>query len=192
MNKLVVTILIILTMFLVACNEHATSDISAATEVVLTGTESAPLNDQMDAVLQSYLSIKELMIADDSTAARKAAMDLVGKVNAVDKTLIPEGELARWEYKQRDLLKYGLGVKEAPSLEAQRQQFELLGNTLYLVLTEIGAGSTEVYRQYCPMAFDNTGAYWLSDKQEIRNPYFGSMMLKCGSVKEILKFKKAI
>jgi Cu(I)/Ag(I) efflux system membrane fusion protein len=30
------------------------------------------------------------------------------------------------------------------------------------------------------MAFDNKGAYWLQDSEEIANPYFGAAMLRCG------------
>jgi Cu(I)/Ag(I) efflux system membrane fusion protein len=36
------------------------------------------------------------------------------------------------------------------------------------------------------MAFNNSGAYWLSDNATIRNPYFGDKMLSCGSVEEKL------
>jgi Cu(I)/Ag(I) efflux system membrane fusion protein len=37
------------------------------------------------------------------------------------------------------------------------------------------------------MAFNDKGAYWLSDKEAIRNPYFGDKMLTCGSVEETLR-----
>ena len=37
------------------------------------------------------------------------------------------------------------------------------------------------------MAFDNTGGYWLSNSKEVRNPYFGNSMLKCGEVKETIQ-----
>ena len=40
--------------------------------------------------------------------------------------------------------------------------------------------STPIYVQRCPMADSNKGADWLSKKKEIKNPYFGSAMLKCG------------
>jgi hypothetical protein len=36
------------------------------------------------------------------------------------------------------------------------------------------------------MAFNDQGAYWISDREEIRNPYFGDKMLTCGVVKEEL------
>jgi len=45
-----------------------------------------------------------------------------------------------------------------------------------------------VYYQFCPMAIDNKGAYWLSEESDIKNPYFGDAMLTCGETKETLKF----
>lgn len=45
----------------------------------------------------------------------------------------------------------------------------------------------ELYVEYCPMAFDNKGAVWVSSTKEVRNPYFGEKMLNCGEVKEIIK-----
>jgi Cu(I)/Ag(I) efflux system membrane fusion protein len=44
--------------------------------------------------------------------------------------------------------------------------------------------SSTVYIQHCPMADSNNGADWLSQEKEIRNPYFGESMLKCGEVKK--------
>ena len=40
-----------------------------------------------------------------------------------------------------------------------------------------------LYLSFCPMAFGNKGGYWLQDSKEIKNPYFGSKMLKCGEIK---------
>ena len=54
-------------------------------------------------------------------------------------------------------------------------------------LVDGNVASGAIYKQYCPMAFGNTGAYWLSDSKEIRNPYFGDKMLKCGRVDAEIK-----
>ena len=43
-----------------------------------------------------------------------------------------------------------------------------------------------LYKDFCPMAGDN-GGFWLSQFEAIKNPYFGAAMLKCGSVKKVLK-----
>ena len=52
-------------------------------------------------------------------------------------------------------------------------------------VAEITSG--EVYKQYCPMAFEGKGGYWLSNSKEVRNPYYGDKMLKCGSVQETIQ-----
>ena len=40
-----------------------------------------------------------------------------------------------------------------------------------------------VYYQYCPMK----KAYWLSKEEKVINPYFGSAMLTCGEVKQVIE-----
>ena len=47
----------------------------------------------------------------------------------------------------------------------------------------------KVYYQYCPMAFNNKGAYWLSNQSVIRNPYFGNEMLECGKVEDSVDYR---
>jgi len=43
-----------------------------------------------------------------------------------------------------------------------------------------------LYVVHCPMADNNKGADWLSDKNEVKNPYYGSMMLGCGDVTDTI------
>ena len=37
------------------------------------------------------------------------------------------------------------------------------------------------------MANNDKGAYWLSTDETIKNPYFGEMMLKCGTVAAVIE-----
>lgn len=41
-----------------------------------------------------------------------------------------------------------------------------------------------LYLDFCPMANNNKGGFWLNIEKEIKNPYFGSSILKCVSVKK--------
>jgi len=45
-------------------------------------------------------------------------------------------------------------------------------------------GGKTVYLEYCPMADDNNGGFWLSYDKKINNPYFGKAMSTCGEVTE--------
>ena len=78
-------------------------------------------------------------------------------------------------------------ISSATDVEIQRAAFSQLTNALYSSIKTFGVNGLEAYYQFCPMAFDNKGAFWISDKKEISNPYFGEQMLRCGETKEILK-----
>lgn len=64
--------------------------------------------------------------------------------------------------------------------------FAEISDLFYDFLDHYKIKNITLFRQYCPMAFDNKGAYWLSNTQEIYNPYFGEEMRFCGEVKEQL------
>ncbi|WP_160114805.1 DUF3347 domain-containing protein [Aquimarina sp. AU474] len=74
-------------------------------------------------------------------------------------------------------------------IKKQRDFFVTLTDEIENLVSKSIIVSGEVYKQFCPMAFEGEGGYWLSDSKEIRNPYFGTKMLKCGNVKEVLKAK---
>ena len=52
---------------------------------------------------------------------------------------------------------------------------------------EVFGINEKVYHQFCPMADNNNGAYWLSKEEKVINPYFGDAMLTCGEVKQVIE-----
>ena len=69
---------------------------------------------------------------------------------------------------------------------SQRKAFATFSENFYQAIKDFGLDGETAYYQYCPMAFGGSGAYWLSNIREIKNPYFGKAMLTCGETKEIL------
>lgn len=70
---------------------------------------------------------------------------------------------------------------EAGDIEAARKAFEPVSNFLIAVVEANGLpDGIELIRAHCPMAFDLDGADWLQKPGDLRNPYFGAMMLECG------------
>jgi hypothetical protein len=51
-------------------------------------------------------------------------------------------------------------------------------------LIKVFGTNKKLYQDYCPMADDGKIAIWISEIKEIKNPYKGSKMLTCGSVKK--------
>lgn len=119
-----------------------------------------------------YLVLKDALVASDEPAAKEAA-------KALQKALkeVKQGKKASDE---------AAALAAAGSIAAQRQAFVGLSNEMTQLVKAAGVSSGELYLEYCPMANNNTGAYWLSNEQEIKNPYFGAMMLKCGKVAETI------
>ncbi len=137
-------------------------------------TVSVKIEYSDEALIKKYLEIKDAHVASDAAKASENAKALVSIISNNDAD----------EYKA--LKEAAKKIAGTGNLEEQRKYFEQLSEAMYTLAKEENAFEATLYQQYCPMAFNNKGAFWLSDKEEIRNPYFGDKMLKCGKVKETL------
>jgi Cu(I)/Ag(I) efflux system membrane fusion protein len=76
-------------------------------------------------------------------------------------------------------------IEDASDIAGARDSFKPLSDAMYATIRQFGTGGRRpIYRFLCSMAFDNTGAHWLQDKQDLENPYWGSMMFRCGEMTE--------
>ena len=85
-----------------------------------------------------------------------------------------------------EMKKLAIELSETKDIEQQRQLFSAFTDLAGPMFEEALSGGT-IYKKFCPMAFNNKGAYWYADVKEIKNPYFGEKMLNCGSVKKTIK-----
>ena len=168
-----------LTVFLVSCandkkkEEPDTVTVESGNDVTSKQAESntasvIEFNDEKKkAVFKSYLQLKDALVSTDAAKAAASASRLMtafANLGVDDATL-----------------KAAQNIVEAKNIEAQRTAFVAVTTSVEALMADALANGT-IYKQYCPMAFNNTGASWLSDSSEIFNPYFGSKMLKCGRV----------
>ncbi len=129
--------------------------------------------DHTEHILKMYLEIKDALVKSDGVAASKAANDLVAMLgDEKDETL--------------QQIKFHAGhIAETNDVEHQRGHLPEFSENVYKLVKK-GNLKEPLYWDFCPMANDGKGAYWLSKDKEIKNPYFGDKMLKCGSVKETI------
>jgi hypothetical protein len=125
-------------------------------------------------IVKAYLSLKDAFVASNFAETQKMATELSDAIS---------GEALQ------SLKADAEQIKQATDIEAQRAIFYPLSAKLFILVKTFGGNTQALHQQYCPMAFDNQGAYWLSDKSEIRNPYFGDQMLGCGMINETLAAK---
>jgi hypothetical protein len=81
-------------------------------------------------------------------------------------------------------------IKGTDKIDHQREHFAKLSVNMYKLIKVLHLNTVEMYYQYCPMAEEGKGAYWLSEQPQIKNPYMGKKMLTCGSTKETISLKK--
>ena len=68
-------------------------------------------------------------------------------------------------------------------IDHQREHLASLSKDVSDLITLFGT-TQKLYQDYCPMYNDGKGAVWISEAKTIKNPYYGSKMLTCGSVKK--------
>jgi len=88
-----------------------------------------------------------------------------------------------WMRSYTNMMHHLEALRETDDIEEVRSEFRFLSDELVQAVRQFGIEGV-VYQQYCPMAFDDEGAYWLSREEQIANPYLPDTMLRCGEVIE--------
>ncbi|HCM76492.1 MAG TPA: efflux transporter periplasmic adaptor subunit [Cytophagales bacterium] len=141
---------------------------------------------QLNELLTPYLKIEEALVASDANSASAQTRAFNTALKDVDMGLVKGDAHVKWMEQLKNLEMATKLILSAKDIEIQRAAFSQLTNTLYSSIKTFGVQGLNAYYQFCPMAFDNKGAFWISDVKEISNPYFGEKMLRCGETKETL------
>lgn len=152
------TLLLFITLSFQACKSDKKSK-----EATMTTT-------QTEAVFNAYLNLSDALIKSDAKQAQKSADALV----------------EAYEQEENEIVLLAVTISEVEDLEEQRNLFYQLSQRMEKFIT-INLETGKVYKQFCPMAFNDTGAYWFSTSEEILNPYYGDAMLHCGTIQKTIE-----
>jgi Cu(I)/Ag(I) efflux system membrane fusion protein len=87
---------------------------------------------------------------------------------------------------QKEIKSSATSISKTLDIKEQRDHFKHLSSHLINTLQLFGVNE-KVFVEFCPMANNNKGAYWLSQEEKVNNPYFGSAMLTCGEIKQVIE-----
>ena len=147
---------------------------------------SAPeaFQKQLGEVLTEYLVLKDALVASDEAKAEKAAGETLKALGAVDMMLLEGDAHMAWMKQQKAIESNLKGIAQMKGLEMKRSHFSTVSGNLTDAINSFGVVTNHtVYVEHCTMANNGQGANWLSTEKEIKNPYYGDAMLKCGTVK---------
>lgn len=138
--------------------------------------------NQLKSVFDNYFLLKDALVKTDGNSASANATKLLSAISAVKMETLKMDEHMVWMKVFQNLTNDAKGISETKDIEKQRSIFNSLSKGIY-ELIKVSKPSETVYYQYCPMKKMN----WLSKENAIKNPYYGSQMLSCGSVVETIK-----
>ncbi len=158
----------------ISCKDSKVDKQGEKQEVSVTKSEDMPVKTLQfkephnQLLFEHYIHLKTALVNSNAIEAQSAAKMLL---NSTD---------------NKDLLNAASRISNTEDIEEQRVAFVDVGTSVEAIL-ENSISQGEIYKQFCPMAFNNTGGYWLSKVETIENPYFGSKMLNCGKVVEVIR-----
>ncbi|WP_034918863.1 DUF3347 domain-containing protein [Gillisia sp. CAL575] len=135
-----------------------------------------------DAIVTNYLEIKNALVADNTEAAASSGGKLVSVFEAFEVSNYSEAEQKELKEIIENAKEQAEHIADSP-VDHQREHFEILSKDVVDLIAITGTNKT-LYQDFCPMYNDGKGAIWLSEIKEIKNPFYGSKMLTCGTMQK--------
>ncbi len=129
-------------------------------------------------ILNDYFNLKDALVADDNAKAKELGATLATSLGKLDISKYTDAQQSELKDIMEDAIEHAEHISES-DIKHQREHFKVLSKDVTDMVAITGT-QVKLYEQFCPM-YDG-GTAWLSTKEEIRNPYYGSQMLKCGKV----------
>jgi len=140
---------------------------------------SSEFKSQLNEVLKEYLVLKDALVMSDVSKTSTSAKKIQNRLDNVDMTLVKGDMHVKWMSHLGKISNSGANIAKAQNLDVQRAEFLTLSAALIESVKIFGVNGV-VYQQFCPMTDGGKGGYWLSETEEIKNPYLSEKMLKCG------------
>lgn len=138
-------------------------------------------------LFDSYFKMKNALVNDDFEKAKAAGNAINSSLSKVDMNLFKGDAHTLWMQQSSALKQSTQHLEHLSDIKALRASFIEVSRSMIAIAESFVPISTTVYVQHCPMADSNKGADWLSNKEEILNPYFGQAMLSCGENTKTIK-----
>ena len=148
---------------------------------------SEKFQQQLNSVYNEYINLKDALVKEDSKSTSTSASTLLNNLTKVNMKLLSDNKAHNhWMSLEKEIKSSATSISETSDIKLQRNHFKHLSSHLINAVQLFGVNE-KVYLEFCPMADNNKGAFWLSKEEKVINPYFGDAMLTCGEVKQIIE-----
>lgn len=154
---------------------------------------------ELSNILSAYEGLRDALVEYDSVQVDTLAKQLSARMEGISFAGISDTSVSNRLIAQLKAMAVATNsVTSEKMFEEKKRRFSDLSNAFYVLLQQAQFDQSVIYRQTCPMAFnDNEQASWVSRSAEIINPYLGrkhpkyaSGMLHCGEITDSVRFIK--
>ena len=166
-------------------HDHSNHEHGSTDEKINVSANTGEMKGDLSVVLSHYFAMNESLVKDDASSAQKSGEQLKQALESFKGIDLSEKE----QNEVNEILESAIENAEhiaKSEIDHQREHLIVLSVDLKDLIAIIGS-SQKLYEAYCPMANNNEGAIWISNKEEISNPYMGSSMPKCGKVNRVIE-----
>lgn len=151
---------------------------------------ASKFRSELRKLLDDYFALQRALGSDDMGEAKKAQEQLLQAVQVFGK--LPTDDLDKQQKDEVTQVVAGIsGALEksvkSDDIEYVRKEFKTISSEIEKLVRRHGPfDDLDIYYVFCPMAFKDTGAYWMQTDKTVHNPYEGKRMRKCGFIREQL------
>lgn len=167
-------------------HEHKDSTKQPSNEKKVIETKITTTSFSINEIVTNYLKIKNALTKDDAKTAASAGKSLFKVFSAISTTSLMPSQKKEYLDIANDAKEHAEHIGDnGGKIDHQREHFAILSKDINDLIKMFGT-KQKLYQDYCPMYNDGKGAIWISETKEIKNPFYGSQMLTCGSLKKTL------
>lgn len=149
-------------------------------EMTTPGVATEEISEKVKPLIIAYLQLKDNLVKADFPSARENVTEMN---NALKNITFSDSEWQTWwATHQETFAQYLEAASSAENIDGLRKEFISISEVIVALTSAVSPLEDTLYIMHCPMANNNEGARWISLENEVRNPYYGDMMLTCGSV----------
>ncbi len=178
---------------LASCDDNGgKNNVPEGAPLTTQGNNSDIVNYGIGGIVNEYYAIKDAFVLENDAIINQHALAMQKGIDTLDLKSVQGTNLDKDKNTQLiteivAALKILLNEKE---IDAKRKPFQTISDKLYDLIKSVRFDKQIIYLEHCPMAFNQTGANWLSNTPDIKNPYIPKKMIDCGEVLDTLDFTK--
>jgi len=135
-----------------------------------------------DSVLDLYLELQLTLGEDSFDDSKEILLEILTAIESFDKSSLSLPEQKVLKHLRLAIYPPFEKVRDSILFHDLRFAFAQLSNWIIAFVEKSWTSQGENLKKvHCPMAFEEKGAYWVQEDEDILNPYFGSKMPGCGS-----------